>query len=29
VRSYLDDFWPAKLADLKTAIESRQAERDG
>lgn len=24
VRSYLDDFWPAKLADLKAAIESRQ-----
>ncbi|MGO3325261.1 ArsR/SmtB family transcription factor [Gordonia sp. (in: high G+C Gram-positive bacteria)] len=24
VRSYLDDFWPAKLADLKSAIESRE-----
>lgn len=24
VRSYLDDFWPRKLADLKTAIESRE-----
>ncbi|MFT4230627.1 MAG: metalloregulator ArsR/SmtB family transcription factor [Microbacterium sp.] len=29
VRSYLDDFWPGKLADLKTAIESRQADGDG
>lgn len=24
VRSYLDGFWPAKLADLKAAIESNQ-----
>lgn len=24
VRSYLDDFWPGKLADLKSAIESRE-----
>lgn len=24
VRSYLDDFWPSRLADLKTAVESRQ-----
>ncbi|WP_193128518.1 ArsR/SmtB family transcription factor [Gulosibacter sediminis] len=24
VRSYLDDFWPAKLAALKTVIEARQ-----
>lgn len=24
VRSYLDDFWPAKLSALKSAIESRQ-----
>ncbi|WP_241237209.1 ArsR/SmtB family transcription factor [Brachybacterium saurashtrense] len=24
VRSYLDDFWPATLADLKAAVESRQ-----
>lgn len=23
VRSYLDDFWPSKLAALKNAIESR------
>lgn len=29
VRSYLDDFWPGKLAALKTAIESRQEDRDG
>ena len=29
VRSYLDDFWPAKLADLKTAIEARQERADG
>lgn len=29
VRSYLDDFWPAKLAELKTAIESRQVEDHG
>lgn len=29
VRSYLDDFWPARLADLKTAVESRQARQDG
>ena len=29
VRSYLDDFWPTKLADLKTAIEQREAERHG
>lgn len=26
VRSYLDDFWPGKLADLKAAIESREAD---
>lgn len=24
VRSYLDDFWPTKLAALKAAIESRE-----
>lgn len=24
VRSYLDDFWPGKLADLKSVIESRE-----
>lgn len=29
VRSYLDDFWPGKLADLKTAIESREDEQHG
>ena len=29
VRSYLDDFWPRKLADLKTAVESRVAEDHG
>lgn len=29
VRSYLDDFWPGKLADLKTAIESRQQDARG
>lgn len=29
VRSYLDDFWPGKLADLKAAIESRQEDSHG
>ena len=29
VRSYLDDFWPSKLADLKTVIESRQEDSHG
>lgn len=29
VRSYLDDFWPSRLVDLKTAIESSQARDDG
>lgn len=29
VRSYLDDFWPAKLADLKSAIESREGRARG
>lgn len=29
VRSYLDDFWPGKLADLKAAIESRQEDSRG
>lgn len=29
VRSYLDDFWPAKLAALKTPIESQQAPDHG
>lgn len=26
VRSYLDDFWPSRLADLKAAVESGAAE---
>lgn len=29
VRSYLDDFWPSKLAALKTAIESETGENHG
>ncbi|MFC7618763.1 ArsR/SmtB family transcription factor [Microlunatus sp. GCM10028923] len=29
VRSYLDDFWPTKLAALKAAIESREDDRRG
>lgn len=29
VRSYLDDFWPSKLADLKAAIESRPEASHG
>lgn len=29
VRSYLDDFWPGRLADLKAAVESRQEARRG
>ncbi|RBP63639.1 ArsR family transcriptional regulator [Brevibacterium sanguinis] len=29
VRSYLDDFWPTKLADLKSVIESRQVKDHG
>lgn len=29
VRSYLDDFWPSKLAGLKTAIEAREAGGHG
>ncbi|MFT4228032.1 ArsR/SmtB family transcription factor [Micropruina sp.] len=29
VRSYLDDFWPAKLAALKSAIESRDSDDRG
>lgn len=28
VRTYLDDFWPTKLAALKTAVESRREERE-
>lgn len=29
VRSYLDGFWPAKLAALKAAIESHEADPRG
>lgn len=29
VRSYLDDFWPGKLAALKTVIESRREDPRG
>lgn len=29
VRSYLDDFWPGRLADLKAAVESRQEQDRG
>ncbi|MFE7746355.1 ArsR/SmtB family transcription factor [Nocardia sp. NPDC057455] len=29
VRAYLDDFWPAKLAALKAAIELRDGGNDG
>ena len=29
VRSYLDEFWPSKLAALKTVIESRHGGGDG
>ncbi|WP_129667059.1 ArsR/SmtB family transcription factor [Phytoactinopolyspora endophytica] len=29
VRAYLDEFWPTKLAALKTAIESQKGEGDG
>lgn len=29
VRAYLDEFWPNKLAALKTAIESRHGDDDG
>ena len=29
VRSYLDEFWPAKLAALKTAIESQEVQGHG
>lgn len=29
VRAYLDEFWPSKLAALKTAIESRPGDGDG
>lgn len=29
VRSYLDDFWPGKLAALKSEIEQREKDRHG
>jgi DNA-binding transcriptional ArsR family regulator len=29
VRSYLDDFWPMRLAELKSAVESQQEEPHG
>ncbi len=29
VRSYLDDFWPAKLAALRTAVEAGRRNADG
>ena len=29
VRSYLDDFWPGKLATLKAVIEAREGEDHG
>jgi DNA-binding transcriptional ArsR family regulator len=29
VRSYLDDFWPAKLSALRDAVESRGSGDDG
>jgi DNA-binding transcriptional ArsR family regulator len=29
VRSYLDDFWPSKLAALKSVIEAAEAEAHG
>ncbi len=29
VRTYLDDFWPTKLAALKAAIESQEAGHRG
>jgi DNA-binding transcriptional ArsR family regulator len=29
VRSYLDDFWPAKLSALRAAVESRRSGADG
>ena len=29
VRSYLDDFWPSKLAALKAVIEARNEDADG
>lgn len=29
VRSYLDEFWPTRLAALKKAVESRHRDGDG
>ena len=29
VRSYLDDFWPERLAALKSAVEQRQEKQHG
>lgn len=29
VRSYLDDFWPGKLATLKSVIEAREGDDRG
>ena len=29
VRAYLDDFWPGKLAALKSAVEQREKKRHG
>jgi DNA-binding transcriptional ArsR family regulator len=29
VRSYLDDFWPSKLAALRDAVESGRSDSDG
>jgi DNA-binding transcriptional ArsR family regulator len=29
VRSYLDDFWPTKLAALRAAVESGKSRTDG
>ena len=29
VRSYLDDFWPVRLAALKSAVEQREERRHG
>lgn len=29
VRSYLEEFWPTKLAALKAAVEAREGHRDG
>lgn len=29
VRSYLDEFWPVRLAALKSAVEAQQGRHDG